>query len=122
MTAIAVVAVLFSVTAMMGGWLAFQFWTGGKTFKGASAVHLIIGAAGLEGLVLLLRGAPDGTRAPIGELGPYAAFGLAIAFMTGLFIPLIAKPKPGAATSAIIAHASVATVGLGALFIWLIRA
>lgn len=122
MTAIAVVAVLFSITAMMGGWLAFQFWTGGKTFKGASAVHLIIGAAGLEGLVLLLRGAPDGTRAPVGELGPYAAFGLAIAFMTGLFIPLIAKPKPGAATSAIIAHASVATVGLGALFIWLIRA
>lgn len=122
MSAIAVVAVLFSATAMLGGWLAFQFWTGGKTFKGASAVHLIIAAAGLGGLVLLLRGAPDGTRAPIGELGPYAAFGLAIAFMTGLFIPLIAKPKPGAATSAIIAHASIATIGIGALFIWLIRA
>jgi hypothetical protein len=126
MTAIAVVAVLFCITAMLGGWMAFQFWTGGKTFKGASAVHLLIGAAGLEGLVLLLRGAPDGTRAPIGELGPYAAFGLAIAFMTGLLIPLIAqskrRPKPGTATSAIIAHASVATIGLGALFIWLIRA
>ncbi|WP_416909264.1 MAG: hypothetical protein ACMVO5_06635 [Polymorphobacter sp.] len=122
MSAIAVVALLFSGTAMLGGWLAFQFWTGGKAFKGASAVHLLIGAAALEGLVLLLRGAPDGTRAPVGDLGPYAAFGLAMAFVTGLCIPLIAKPKPGAATSAIIAHASVATLGLGALLIWLIRA
>lgn len=120
MTAIAIVAILFTATAMLGGWLAFQFWTGGKAFKGASAVHLIIAAAGLEGLVLLLRGAPDGTTAPVGDPGPYAAFGLAIAFMTGLFIPLIAKPKPAATTPAIIAHASVATVGLGALILWLI--
>lgn len=122
MTAIALVTMLFIGTAILGGWLAFQFWTGGKTFKGASAVHLIIGAAGLEGLALLLRGAPDGTKAPLGDLGPYAGFGLAIAFMSGLFIPLIAKPRPGAATPAIIAHASIATIGLGALLVWLIRA
>ncbi len=122
MTAITIVAILFAITAMFGGWLAFQFWTGGKTFKGASALHLILGAAGLEGLALLLRGAPDGTKAPAGDLGPYAALGLAFTFMLGLFIPLIAKPKPGATTPAIIAHASAATIGIGALLIWLIRA
>jgi hypothetical protein len=142
MTAIVLVALLFGVTAMLGGWMAFQFWTGGKVFRGASAVHLIIGVAGLEGLALLLRGAPDGTRAPAGDLGPYAAFGLAMAFVSGLCIPLIAqsklgsKPqseaqseagakaetKTGVKTGAMIAHASVALVGLGALLIWLIRA
>jgi hypothetical protein len=68
----------------------------------------------------MLRGAPDGSTAPDGRLGPAAALLMAGAFMSGLFIPLISKPRPAALWPAVLTHASIATLGLGALILWLV--
>lgn len=124
--AMAVVAVLFGTTVMLGGYMAWQFWCGVRAKKWMSAVHLLLAAAGLEGLALLLRGAPDGTRATAGllfgfEAGHVAGLGLAAAFLTGLLVPLFAKPRPDSAGKLILAHASVATIAFCVLMWWLMR-
>ncbi len=125
--AMTLVVLLFGTTVMLGGTMAWQYWTGGRAKKAMSAAHLLIAAAGLEGLALLLRGAPDGTQATGGALlfgysaGAVAGLGLALAFLTGLLVPLIAKPKPETAGSMIIAHASIATVAFCVLMWWLMK-
>ncbi len=120
--AMLVVVLLFGTTVMVGATLAWHWWMGTKAPRWMSAVHLLIAAAGLEGLALLLRGAPDGTTAPAGWLGGASALGLAAAFITGLLVPLIAKPKPAATTPAIVAHASIATASFCAMIYWLMNA
>lgn len=124
--AMMVVVLLFGTTVMLGGTMAWQYWSGGRAKKAMSAAHLLLAAAGLEGLALLLRGAPDGTRAGGGllfgfEAGAVAGLGLAAAFLTGLLVPLIAKPKPESAGKLIIAHASLATIAFCVLIWWLMR-
>ena len=124
--AMLVVVLLFGTTVMLGGYMAWQYWCGERAKKAMSAVHLLLGAAGLEGLALLLRGAPDGTKAGGGmlfgfEAGAVAGLGLALAFLTGLLVPLIARPKPASAGKLIIAHASIATLAFCLLMWWLMR-
>ncbi|WP_439534504.1 hypothetical protein [Polymorphobacter sp.] len=119
--AMLVVVLLFGTTVMLGGYMAWQYWCGVRAAKAMSAAHLLLAAAGLEGLALLLRGAPDGTRAPGGDWSTIAGLGLAAAFLTGLLVPLIAKPKPAAAGNLIIAHASIATIAFCARMWWLMR-
>jgi len=124
--AMLVVVLLFGTTVMLGGYMAWQYWCGVRAKKAMSAAHLLIAAAGLEGLALLLRGAPDGTQVSGGVLfgfpaGGVAGIGLALAFLTGLLVPLIAKPKPASAGTMIIAHASIATVAFCVLMWWLVR-
>lgn len=125
--AMLVVVLLFGTTVMLGGYMAWQYWVGVRAAKAMSAAHLLLAAAGLEGLALLLRGAPDGTRATGGglvfgfEAGAVAGVGLAAAFLTGLLVPLVAKPKPETAGKMIIAHASLATVAFCGLIWWLMQ-
>ena len=124
--AMLVVVLLFGTTVLLGGYMAWQYWCGVRAKKVMSAVHLLLAAAGLEGLALLLRGAPDGTRADGGllfgfEAGAVAGLGLALAFLTGLLVPLVARPRPQAAGSMIIAHAGLATLAFCVLMWWLMR-
>jgi hypothetical protein len=124
--AMLVVVLLFSTTVMLGGYMAWQYWCGVRAKKAMSAAHLLLAAAGLEGLALLLRGAPDGTRAAGGmmfgfEAGNVAGLGLAAAFLTGLLVPLVAKPRPASAGPMIVAHASLATLAFCVLIWWLMR-
>jgi len=125
--AMLVVVLLFGTAVMLGGYMAWQYWMGVRVAKAMSAAHLLLGAAGLEGIALLLRGAPDGTKYGGGgmlfgfEAGPVAGVGLAAAFITGLLVPLIAKPKPETAGKMIVAHATLATLAFCVLIWWLMR-
>lgn len=88
-----------------------------------SAVHLMLGAAGLECMVMLRRGAPDGTVVPVEIVGTAAAFLLALAMLSGLLSPMVGRHwgrRPG--TLALIAHATLGGGGFILFLVWLVQA
>jgi hypothetical protein len=88
-----------------------------------SAVHLILGVAGLECMVLLMRGAPDGSVIPTQLLGKPAAVLLALTVMAGFAAPIVGRHfgrKTG--TGALIAHATLGAAGFILAMAWLVKA
>jgi hypothetical protein len=88
-----------------------------------SAVHLILGVAGLECLLLLMRGALDAPVAPTQLLAKPAAVLLALTLMAGFAAPIVARQfgrKP--ATVALIAHATLGAAGVILAVTWLATA
>lgn len=112
--------VVFGTTVAIGLYMGLRYLRGIRNKPALVAVHLLLGVAGLEVLALLLRGAPDGQVAPSGMLGPFAALTMAGALLTGLLVPIIAKPRPEVIGLALAAHAAVGMAGFLALMLWLI--
>ena len=90
------VLLVLGSTAALGLWMGWNYLKGVRNSAMVAGIHLLLGVSGLEVLAILLSGAPDGSRAATSTLGPVAAVMLGGAMMTGLFVPIIAKPKPAA--------------------------
>lgn len=81
-------------------------------------VHLLLGVGGLETMVMLLRGAPNGATGPAGALGPVAAGLLAATLVTGLAAPLLARASRLHANVALATHASIGLLGFAVFLAW----
>ncbi len=111
--------VLLSASVTLGLFLGLQFLRPLRSKQVLIAVHLMLGGAGLEGMVMLLRGTPDGTFLPAGVLANAAALLLAMAMITGLATPMIAKRSPRKIGSiALATHAGVAAWGFVLFLAW----
>ena len=66
MTIAPALAVL-GAAVLLGGWLGIRYLMGERNNRVLVGLHLILGIAGLEVLMLLLRGAPDGRAAVTGS-------------------------------------------------------
>ena len=110
-------AVLGAAT-LLGFWLGTKYLMGERNNRVLVALHLILGVAGLEVLMLLLRGAPDGRAAVTGSTGMTAALILAGAMATGLLISILAPSRPGAIGPTIAVHSTVAALGYAMLVFW----
>lgn len=87
------------------------------------AVHLLLGLAGLQGLAMLRRGAPDGTVVPVEALGTASALLLVLAMMSGLLASVIARHvgrRPVAAT--LLVYVTVGAGGFVLFIVWLLQA
>ncbi len=116
------VVLLLGANVSIGAFMAWRYLLGQRNPQSLAALHFLFGAGGVEVMALVLRGAPNGSATGMGGLGPVAALVLAGALLTGLFVPIIAKPKPAIIGWSIAVHGTIATIGFGLLLIWALRA
>ena len=116
-----------SLLILLGGTVALGLWLGWRYLRRVpnkpvhTAVHLLMGVAGLELLVMLRRGAPDGTLLTFETLGNASAILLLTAVMSGLLSPIIGRHwgrRP--ATVALVAHAALGGSGFLLFVAWLV--
>jgi hypothetical protein len=110
---------LLGACVALGVLLLVQYFRRVRSKPVHVGVHLILGVAGLEGLVTLFRGTPDGTLMPAGTLGNAAGLLLLLAVMSGLASPMIARRWPRrVGSAALVTHAGVGAAGFVLFLAW----
>ena len=85
------VALLLGACMGVGLWLGWQFLRRISSNPLHIGFHLLLGLAGMEAVVMLMRGAPDGAMVSAGQLGKAAALVLALAVITGFATSVVAR-------------------------------
>jgi len=80
--------------------------------------HLLLGAAGLETTVVMLRGAPDGVTLA-GSYGGAAAALLALTLVSGFSAPLLGKGSRRTANILLATHAGIGVTAFVLFLVWL---
>jgi hypothetical protein len=81
--------------------------------------HLLLGAGGLEMLVMLLHGTPSGTAGATSQFGVAAAALFGIAMFTGLTGAMIARRSAMSANIVVATHSSLGVAGFVLFLAWL---
>lgn len=81
-------------------------------------VHLILGAAALEQMAMLFRGAPNGKSWPAEGLLKTAGFLFVVAMMLGFASPLLMGRSRSNGATALWAHVGVAGTGVVLFLAW----
>jgi hypothetical protein len=84
--------------------------------------HLLFGAASVEVMAMLIRGAPNSASLAAGPLLKAAAALLAFALLSGLVAPMIGRRSRGTMNGALIVHVSAAAAGCILCVLWFVRA
>jgi hypothetical protein len=116
MSAVPVVVILSAASAL-GLYLLLLFLRGVRK-PGLIALHLLLGFGGLETLVMLLHGSPDGTG-PSSDVsfGKIAAGLFAVSAFSG-FIAALARRSPVAANVVLGTHVTVGLAGFALFLAW----
>ena len=117
--------IVFVITAgvALGLYLAWLFLRRERSKPVVIGVHVILGVIGLEGVAMLITGAPNGADPATGELVKMAGLFLVLAVMTGFATPMISKKRPRkVGFAAIGVHAAVAATGYAFLIAWAMQA
>jgi hypothetical protein len=113
--------ILLGVTVALGLYLGLQFLRKQPMRPGMIGLHFLLGAGGLEVMVMLLRGAPSGRLAVPGSLGNSAAAFLAMALIAGVTAPMIGRRSRRTAAIALATHASLALGGFLLFLAWVVQ-
>ena len=114
------VVFLLSASMALGLWMGWQFLRRSGSNPIHVGFHLILGVAGLEMVVMLLRGAPDGSFAAAGSLGKSAALVLATAVISGLATSVLARRWSRQTGGLLLAtHAALGVAGFVVFLVWL---
>jgi len=116
--AIAALALL-TAAAGLGVWLGALYLRRERK-PAVVGAHLLLGAAGLELTVVMLRGSPDGEVVAADTISVVAAALLAAAMATGFVAPLIGKHSRQSANVALVTHVLLGIAGYGAFAYWLL--
>jgi len=116
------VVVLFGAAVCLGLILGLQYLRGVRSKPVMIGMHLLLGAGGLEVMVMTLSGAPDGTVMWTGTLGRTAAGFLAAALFIGLLTPMVGRRSRQTMNVALATHATIASVGFVLLLAWVMMA
>jgi Na+-transporting NADH:ubiquinone oxidoreductase subunit NqrD len=120
MNHVAPVLLLFAATAGLGVYNGLGYLRGQRRV-GLVAVHLLLGIGALEGLLILLRGTPDGDVTPGGSLVATAAALFAAALFIGLLAPILHRRSKRSAEGALVAHVGAGTLGYLLFLVWVAR-
>lgn len=115
------VLVLLGVAVALGLWLGWHWLRQQRNRPAQIALHLVLGIAGMECLLLLMRDAADGRPAPGQQWGQPAALALVLAVMAGFIAPVISRQfgrRPAAV--ALVLHALLAGSGFVLALAWLL--
>jgi len=106
---------IIGLTTCIGLYMGWQFLRGVRNRPMLVGIHLLLGLGSVEVLAVILRGAPN--AAPVADRGGIllAAGLLVCALLSGLAVPLIARPVPDAAGMSIATHAGIGGVAFLAL-------
>ncbi len=116
----AAILILVGVTVALGVYLGWRILHRQRNRPGLGALHLLLGAAGLESVVMLQRGAPDGTVLQAAFTGTTAALLLAFALISGLVSAIVGSMwgrRP--ANVALCVHAALGAAGFVLVVAWL---
>ncbi|HEY0327560.1 MAG TPA: hypothetical protein VGC77_00545 [Rhodopseudomonas sp.] len=108
------VVVLLTGSALLGLYLLLLYLRGERK-QALVALHLLLGFGGLETLVMLLHGTPDGASfAAPGSFAKIAAGLFAVSAFSG-FIAALARRSPLAANVVLGTHVTVGLAGVALL-------
>lgn len=116
----AAILILIGVTVALGIYLGWRVLRRERNKPVLGAVHLLLGAAGLESVVMLQHGAPDGTMLPAAFSGTTAALLLAFSLISGLVAAIVGSMwgrRP--ANVALCVHATLGVAGFAVVVAWL---
>jgi hypothetical protein len=109
---------LVSATVALGIFMGIQYLRGRRNKPILIGAHFLLGAGGLETMVILMRGTPDGEVAASGSYGTMAAGFLALALLSGVITPLVGRSSPASIGLLLATHASVAAAGFVLVVAW----
>jgi len=112
------VLLLFGAAALLGAILGLEYLRRVRSRPVMIGMHFLLGAAGVEVLVFLMRGAPDGTVTQFGTLGNTAAAFLVFALFVGVLAPMIGRRSRATMNVALFTHVGAAGLGLILLVAW----
>jgi hypothetical protein len=109
--------VILAAASALGLYLGLLYLRGERR-QGLVALHLLLGFGGLETLVMLLHGTPDGA-ASSGSLsfGKVAAGLFAVSAFSG-FVAALARKSPIAANVVLGTHVTVGLAGFALFLAW----
>jgi hypothetical protein len=114
--------ILLGASAILGLYLGWAYLRRLPRRPVLVGSHLLLGAAGLEIMVVLLRGTPSGQSLALGVVGALAISLTALALLSGLIAGLIARRSRRTADVTLATHAAVAVAGFGLFVAWAIKA
>lgn len=114
--------VLLTGSVGLGLLLGLEYLRRVRSKPAVIGFHLLFGAASVEVMAMLLRGAPN-QDAPLAGLLLKAAAGLlAFALLSGLVAPMIGRRSRGTMNAALLVHVSAAVAGCVLCLVWFVRA
>jgi hypothetical protein len=117
MTAMPLTITLLGSTTL-GIMLFLKFLRGDRGEPLVIAFHLILGAASLEQIAMLFRGAPNGESWPAEGLLKTAGFLFVVAMVLGFAAPVLLGRSRSSARTALWAHVGVAGTGVALFVAW----
>jgi biotin transporter BioY len=109
---------LLLVAVGLGTIMGLRYLKGEKNKPTMIGLHFLFGAGGLEVLVMLMAGSPDGSTASSGPSAGMAAAFIAAALIMGLIAALTARQLPKALTALLGIHVSIALAGVALVLFW----
>ena len=110
--------IFLAAAAALGSFLGILYLRGLRRKPVLIGTHLLLGAAGLEQMAMMLRGAPNGAVVQPGVLGNLAAGFVAAAMFSGLVAALLPARSRRVIDVALATHASVGFAGLALFLAW----
>ncbi len=115
------IVLIVGTTVSIGAWMGWRYIMGVRNHRALVMVHFLLGAAALEVMAVILRGAPNGEVMPATEVAKWAAGLMTAALLTGVLAPIIAQSSPRKVGPVLAVHAGVATLAFGTLLVWAIQ-
>jgi hypothetical protein len=112
--------IVFGLTVAIGLYMGLRFLKGERNSPMLIGTHFLLGAGGMEVLVLAIHGTPMTPPIPLGTYGQPVIILFVMALISGVAAQLVFKNSVSAGTIALGAHALIAATGFGLLVTWLV--
>jgi hypothetical protein len=112
---------LLSGAVVLGILLGLDYLRKVRSKPAVIGFHFLMGAAAVETMAMLIRGAPDGTATPALATLKVAAALLAFALFSGLLAPMVGRGSRARMNVALLTHVSAAAGGFLLCVVWLVR-
>jgi len=115
------VVLLQMATVGVGLILGLRFLRGQPRKPTLIGLHFLLAAAGLEGVMLLLHGAPNGDRVDSGPSGTLVLGLFVVALLSGLAAATLGRQSPQRTTKLVATHAGLAALGFLTFLVWVAK-
>ncbi len=110
---------LLTAAVVLGVYLGVQYLRRVRNRPVMIGLHLLLGAASTEIMVMVVHGTPSGRALRAGPFGVASVAIIGLAMLSGLIAGLIARRSRHTADLSLAAHAGVAALGFGTFLVWL---
>ena len=111
--------IILPFATMFLGFILVLLLIRGKRKSVLIGLHVLLGLATLEMVVIMLKGWPIGDAVPAGEFGDVAAGALALAAFFGLVRPVFGRGSKLMSNAMLMAHGSAGLAGVVLCIAWL---